>query len=483
MIVLSKQQVFSLNLVNVQGCPCCELPLETEGIVKKYPLCVNTRKLDSLGCGTYLYFYFYKFTACILLICLFLVTVEQILFSLRLFENLQAYCSIEGLVLNYTQNLTCLKYNQTIDWLYIMSYENLYNYKSFIDESIIDPYKTTIDLNIINCVTMILLYFANIGAIIDVYLYLKEYDESRITPQDYTLMISNVPIYKDKKDLINFLSVENHQYMEVKDEQTGLSKFEMCEVLIQPIDVITTYKTYDIMKLKRRLIRVNKRIKYCNRLKLTYYTTGVCCCRREHSLDYLYNKMNILRNLIKDQIKLINTEERMETGVVFAVFNYQWMKDLYLSKFPRSFVNRLLTKTVYYWKGLMCCCKNYNKKNKLHQHLIKVEPAPEPKDIIWENLQFSTSQKLQSAICVYGLSIGLIGLSFGMIIGLNVSGRFTFDNIPLNYSLSITISLLIMIINLIISSLLRKLSENERYATLAAFHLTNSLKLTIVNAL
>jgi ABC-type Fe3+ transport system permease subunit len=97
---------------------------------------------------------------------------------------------------------------------------------------------------------------------------------------------------------------------------------------------------------------------------------------------------------------------------------------------------------------------------------IRVVNAPEPADVLWENLHYSPLQRVVRAIWVYIVSIFLIGISFGAIIGLTYLQK-SLKNKYKNKSdssynetgYSILISIIITIINFMITLCLNKLSE------------------------
>lgn len=71
-------------------------------------------------------------------------------------------------------------------------------------------------------------------------------------------------------------------------------------------------------------------------------------------------------------------------------------------------------------KYLLCCCMKQSKiKSYEKKFTLNVEKAPEPEDVIWENLQFNSKHRFFRKLMVYLISLVLIAISFGIIVGLN----------------------------------------------------------------
>src|SRR5690606_29331489 len=126
-----------------------------------------------------------------------------------------------------------------------------------------DIESSTLNLSFVNCMSIILIFLSNICAIMDVYCYLKDIDDSKITPSDYTLMISNITTnLKSKDDIIDFLNIEDKKVVEVIDDH-GQITYKVEEVELKPKDIIMTYKIYDLLKMKNKLLEVCKKLRYC----------------------------------------------------------------------------------------------------------------------------------------------------------------------------------------------------------------------------
>lgn len=75
--------------------------------------------------------------------------------------------------------------------------------------------------------------------------------------------------------------------------------------------------------------------------------------------------------------------------------------------------------------------------------------APEPEDIIYENIEYTSIQKTFRIIIVYIISILLIGICFGIFIGLNILQEYLNSK-----AIHILLSYVISLLNTCVSSIL-----------------------------
>jgi hypothetical protein len=474
-----------LILANIVYCNCCQLPKPTPNIVKPYPYCITDKKLKAIGAGTYLFLLFIRFTIMILGIATALSGIPQMATSIQYYNELQHFCNI---TLNPKVNASyCGKYNTTnvSSWLYAMSFENLKNYRLAVN----DTNKTytesiTLDLSFLNFLAILLMFLANLSAIIKVYCFLKDEDESKITPSDYTLMISGVPQYKKKTEIMDYLAIIDEQLVEVRDPETGdVTGTELREVEIKPIDIIMTYRINDIMKKKNKLLDVCKKIRYCIFKGDGMFKTGCLFCKKKKTIEYYIEKRESLRKALHQKL---DEKLREPTPVIFAIFNKQTDRDNYQEKFPKSMIKYLYFEFKILLQKVICKKDDSSDAKRKGLRHLKVASAPEPEDIIWSNIQFTKKEKLKTVFFIYGISFFLILVSFGVIILLTLSQN-SFDlkkeksnTFTIDYSLSICISIVITIINVLIKFFLMLLSEREKYISAEGFNLTKTVKLTTV---
>ena len=130
------------------------------------------------------------------------------------------------------------------------------------------------------------------------------------------------------------------------------------------------------------------------------------------------------------------------------------------------------------------CCQSKNKKNiEWLKENIRFERAPEPEDIIFENLEYSkTFTKFVRIFLVYFFSLVLIVICFAIVTTLNYVRKYSDENNNYNifvaYIVSLLISLCIFIINLFFEKILDFLTKREKQSTTTNYFLSKSIKLT-----
>lgn len=136
-----------------------------------------------------------------LVLCM--AAIPTILISKKYATDISTYCA----GINYTlSNCSGLNSNSTdsFDWVYQMSYQNVYTYRMLLKEAGLSPYETVPDYNLINFLTIMALFAANLFFVNLVKNLAAESDYEEITPSDYTLMVSNIPKnFKDVDELKN----------------------------------------------------------------------------------------------------------------------------------------------------------------------------------------------------------------------------------------------------------------------------------------
>ena len=135
------------------------------------------------------------------------------------------------------------------------------------------------------------------------------------------------------------------------------------------------------------------------------------------------------------------------------------------------------------------CCTKKDSLNYYKRH-ITFEAAPEPEDIIFENIETKPIQRIINTFIVYLVSIIICGVSFVAIFYLNKLQK-KIDNDKENktthtvllYVVSFGITGVTSAIDIILEIVLEKLTKWEKQTTWTNFYLSYSLKLTLFSFL
>ena len=115
---------------------------------------------------------------------------------------------------------------------------------------------------------------------------------------------------------------------------------------------------------------------------------------------------------------------------------------------------------------------------------VKFEAAPEPEDIIFENLEIKPFSRIVRTALVYIISIIICGVSFGIIVALNkvqtnLDNNNNSSHLLLLYIMSLVITGITTGIDVILEKVLDFLTNKERQMAMTDYYLSYSVKLTL----
>ncbi len=148
-----------------------------------------------------------------------------------------------------------------------------------------------------------------------------------------------------------------------------------------------------------------------------------------------------------------------------------------------------------------CCGKFFcGKKGKefkvvdQNQNTIKMnyflKEAPNPSDILWANLEVTTSSKFWARLWSNVLTLLLVSVSFFCILGLKILQRDMTRRLEKNKStasslglraISLGVAFIIVVINTALSMAIKKLTETERFSTSTNFFKSMTYKIVFVS--
>ena len=179
------------------------------------------------------------------------------------------------------------------------------------------------------------------------------------------------------------------------------------------------------------------------------------CCERYHVLSDIIDEKSELEKKLRALLEETKTLTKKNfSGVIFVTFNTIEEHENFLKTFPKNFIMTIFI-NIKNLKYFLCCCFiNKNKrKNFFLKRNITVDAAPEPEDVIFENLQCSSCERFVRTLFIYIFSLIIIAICFVVILFLNYfqtkRNKKNGDSPVVKYGLSIAISLVISILNAI----------------------------------
>lgn len=114
---------------------------------------------------------------------------------------------------------------------------------------------------------------------------------------------------------------------------------------------------------------------------------------------------------------------------------------------------------------------------------LAIYRAPDPNDIIWGNLGASLSQKIKRRMITFSMTFLLLCVSFGAILGLKVLQYYLYNDNSIGETglrfISILITLVIAVINLLLNYLITVLTMAEKHDTESSFFMALTMKTVI----
>ena len=212
---------------------------------------------------------------------------------------------------------------------------------------------------------------------------------------------------------------------------------------------------------------------------LSYYNLYWCnCCDKGISLSQIEKEKVEIEKGIADLMKASeDINQNNFSGVAFISFNTLKEQEDFLSQFPSNIFSYFI-KYIKDLKYIFCfCCFKKNLKTNL-----SANKAPEPEDVIYENLEYSYIERNFRTFIVYIISIVLIIICFGIYIGINILQDKINDKAIhkiLSYIISLINTCVSSALNYIFQMILDFLTKMEKQYTMTEYYRSYSVKLTL----
>jgi hypothetical protein len=403
---------------SLSRCKCCKLPeVRVRQTAPLFSLGCDTLSLKQLGPGVPLYFSFVRYVCCILATGSLAVS---------------AACIAYNVIQNHSE-----------DWI---SDGSLFIRCSVGNNG--DPHKREDVIpmwqSILHCcfVGLIVLsyhlYWTKHHSRLTV-----EIDKSIVSPSDYTVWLKGLG--------------SSFESCEITELMSSAVKVEVVKVNI-PTDIWH----YD--QAKRQMLGLQRRLNKRDK----------CCCRRESLTDLSLQLVKVKKEY--DSIGLQLTSDSSATariGQAFVTFRFQ--KDM------RAVLSRWARRS--WWTRLF----NQVDPLRFKEFEVSVSRAAEPDDILWENLNTKISQHLKYRLRTVLITFLALVVSFSLIFStsyyqsdLLVDSSKQTDNFTtaLIQVSSFFPSIGVILINVVLGQVIRKLTAFEFQSTLSEHHASVAVKLT-----
>lgn len=275
------------------------------------------------------------------------------------------------------------------------------------------------------------LFAVNVGLLVlfkYVYLnHIKGFDlrrnNERTTPGSYTAVVGNIKGIEEGSNIGTI----------IEDMVEG--------VKVRKINLV--YNISNFYQVIKKWIKIEKRLTLLE--------------AKELSSSLIYNGLVIKRRRLKDSFYRLKSEvtkaenfSKLFTGFAFVTFDTQKELNMVLTKLRYKILSFQYQKTKYY-----------------------IMPAKEPEDIKWQNFGLTLKQKIIRRAISITVSIIIILVSFGILFQIKVAQATLSENNnseSFYYSLSFVSTEIIILVNLIIRAVLRRLTFWESRTTTTAYN-------------
>ena len=229
---------------------------------------------------------------------------------------------------------------------------------------------------------------------------------------------------------------------------------------------------YKIFQVENNPYQIEKKNNNLEDDKKRYYSSPfhyiglnwLLCSDKGIPIDDLYSELEEYDN----KLNLLVTKAKLNNfcGCIFATFNTVKDKREFYNKYPHFFIEFVF----FYLKNFkyyLCCCLIDKKKMSKHlnRQRMRVYLAPDPEDVIWENMEFTFFQRFYRMVAIYSLTIILILAAFQIVYSLNSVQENIKDEDwagILKHTASFSISIVILLLNIFLEFIMKFFTKMEK---------------------
>ncbi len=309
----------------------------------------------------------------------------------------------------------------------------------------------------------------------------KELNDKEITDaMEFGAYIKNFIINKNEKFNVELVNIcyKLNKFKKLEEEIQGY-KNELFKVDNNPRQI----------KRNRHFKLEGNRRKYFTSFlsdDINYFNLNTNCCEKRIPIMDILRKKKHKEHELNDLLEASkNIKKDNFANVAFISFDTISEQEKFLNQYSQNWLTGLLS-TIKNLKYYFChCLLSREEKNKWEKEKGEsVSNAPEPDDIIFENLETTKVGRIIRTLITTLISLFIIAISFIIVVLLTIAQE-KIDNMSFGaknfskYAVSLGITIVTSIVNIIFQGLLESLTKVERHISITDQNLSFSVKLTI----
>ena len=309
-------------------------------------------------------------------------------------------------------------------------------------------------------------------------------DKSITEANEFCKYIENIIINKKNKDD----KKKNREFnVQLVNICYRLNKFKILEseILEYKNELFQVANNPRQIKRNRHFKLEGNKRKYF-KTPISLFNLNTNCCEKRIPITEIMKKKKHKETQLNDLLeasKIIRAKNF--ANVAFISFNTISEQEKFLSKYSQNWFQTLILLLKYFkYYFCFCCLSKESKKKWENERGEAVVSAPEPDDIIFENLETTKFGRIIRTFTTTLISMMIIAISFIIVVLLTLAQEridkmsFGAKNFS-KYAVSLGMTGAISIVNIIFQSILESLTKLEKHMSITDHNLSFSVKLTV----
>lgn len=282
-----------------------------------------------------------------------------------------------------------------------------------------------------------------------------ECDSQNVTPSDYTVMLSGLDNMTYNEQVIaDFCNMQREHGLQIEVKKVSIT---------QNIQELT-----DLHRKRAKLIHERRKLEsklHAKSLGLFGDSEDV----KEEKIEEIDRELEGLESQLESlEARYLSGSDNLQdlSGVVFVSFSTERQAWHMIKKWKMPWYKSIIAR--------LCCCNCFSEYS-FEDRIISVKRAPEPTDILFENLAVSPRTKMCKSIITSFMTFITILICAGIVLGVSYIKQEYWKGSVLAYAASF----IVCTVNYILVIVIKKFAADEHHYSYTSFYRSISEKLTV----